>query len=122
MLVIAQDQGPGIADIALAMRDGYSTAHTLGAGLPGVHRLMDDFAITSELGAGTTVRSVNCGAARSSPSSARSLPTTLARPSPRSTFLTPASSGVSAGFTALLPNAWTFSTALMRRTYQRGRT
>jgi serine/threonine-protein kinase RsbT len=58
ILVMVQDRGPGIADIALAMRDGYSTAHTLGAGLPGVHRLMDDFTITSEVGAGTTVRSV----------------------------------------------------------------
>jgi len=58
MLVMTQDHGPGIADIALAMRDGYSTAHTLGAGLPGVRRLMDDFAITSEVGIGTTVRSV----------------------------------------------------------------
>ncbi len=58
MLVMVQDHGPGIADTALAMRDGYSTAHTLGAGLPGVRRLMDDFTITSEVGAGTTVRSV----------------------------------------------------------------
>ena len=58
MIVMAQDHGPGIADIALAMCDGYSTAQTLGAGLPGVRRLMDDFAIESELGAGTTVRAV----------------------------------------------------------------
>jgi len=58
MMVQAQDNGPGIADIALAMRDGYSTAQTLGAGLPGVQRLMDDFAIESEVGVGTTVRSV----------------------------------------------------------------
>src|SRR3954453_15383094 len=58
MIVMTQDHGPGIADIALAMRDGYSTAHTLGAGLPGVRRLMDDFAITSEVGIGTTVRAV----------------------------------------------------------------
>lgn len=58
MLVMTQDRGPGIADIALAMRDGYSTAHTLGAGLPGVQRLMDDFAIESHVGVGTTVRSV----------------------------------------------------------------
>ena len=58
MIVMAQDRGPGIADIALAMCDGYSTSQTLGAGLPGVRRLMDDFAITSEVGAGTTVRSV----------------------------------------------------------------
>src|SRR5215212_1674293 len=56
--VMAQDRGPGIADIALALRDGYSTAHTLGAGLPGVRRLMDDFTITSEVGVGTMVRSV----------------------------------------------------------------
>jgi serine/threonine-protein kinase RsbT len=58
MVVVAQDRGPGIADIALAMRDGYSTAHTLGAGLPGVRRLMDDFTIESEVGAGTMVRAV----------------------------------------------------------------
>ena len=58
MIVMAQDRGPGIADIALAMCDGYSTAQTLGAGLPGVRRLMDDFTIASEVGAGTTVRAV----------------------------------------------------------------
>jgi serine/threonine-protein kinase RsbT len=58
MIVMTQDQGPGIADIALAMRDGYSTAQTLGAGLPGVRRLMDEFAIESEVGIGTTVRAV----------------------------------------------------------------
>jgi serine/threonine-protein kinase RsbT len=58
MLVMTQDRGPGIADIALAMRDGYSTAQTLGAGLPGVRRLMDDFVIESEVGTGTTVRAV----------------------------------------------------------------
>jgi anti-sigma regulatory factor (Ser/Thr protein kinase) len=58
MLVMTQDRGPGIADIPLAMRDGYSTAQTLGAGLPGVRRLMDDFTIESELGVGTTVRAV----------------------------------------------------------------
>jgi serine/threonine-protein kinase RsbT len=58
MAVIAQDSGPGIADIELAMRDGYSTAQTLGAGLPGVRRLMDDFEIESSLGHGTRVRAV----------------------------------------------------------------
>src|SRR3954471_10198130 len=58
MVVMTLDHGPGIADIALAMRDGYSTAHTLGAGLPGVRRLMDDFTIESQVGAGTMVRSV----------------------------------------------------------------
>ncbi len=54
----ARDQGPGIADIALALRDGYSTAQTLGAGLPGVRRLMDEFHIESTVGVGTRVRAV----------------------------------------------------------------
>lgn len=58
MVVAAQDGGPGIADIELAMRDGYSTAKTLGAGLPGVRRLMDDFMIDSTVGVGTRVRAV----------------------------------------------------------------
>ena len=56
--VQARDSGPGIADIALALRDGYSTAHTLGAGLPGVQRLMDDFSIESVLDKGTEVRAI----------------------------------------------------------------
>ena len=54
----AIDEGPGIPDIALAMQDGYSTAHTLGAGLPGVQRLMDEFSIESTVGVGTRVRAV----------------------------------------------------------------
>jgi anti-sigma regulatory factor (Ser/Thr protein kinase) len=58
MAVEARDSGPGIADIALAMRDGYSTTQTLGAGLPGVQRLMDDFTIDSAVGAGTRVRAI----------------------------------------------------------------
>lgn len=52
------DTGPGIADIALALRDGYSTAHTLGAGLPGVKRLMDEFSIESTVNVGTRVRAI----------------------------------------------------------------
>ncbi len=52
------DTGPGIADIALALSDGYSTAHTLGAGLPGVKRLMDEFSIESTVGVGTFVRAI----------------------------------------------------------------
>jgi serine/threonine-protein kinase RsbT len=55
LLVIASDAGPGIADTTLAMRDGYSTANSLGLGLPGAKRLMDEFELTSRLGAGTTV-------------------------------------------------------------------
>jgi len=53
--VIAQDQGPGIADIPRAIEDGYSTSSSLGLGLPGSKRLMDDFDIVSALGKGTTV-------------------------------------------------------------------
>lgn len=55
ILVIAQDEGPGIADIERAMSDGYSTGNSLGLGLPGARRLMDDFQISSTVGRGTTV-------------------------------------------------------------------
>lgn len=55
LTVHARDRGPGIADLGLAMQDGYSTGRSLGLGLPGAKRLMDDFDIESELGAGTTV-------------------------------------------------------------------
>jgi serine/threonine-protein kinase RsbT len=53
--VVARDRGRGIPDISLAMQDGYSTANSLGLGLPGTKRLMDTFEIVSELGKGTTV-------------------------------------------------------------------
>ena len=53
--VVARDEGPGIADFEKAMRDGFSTGGSLGLGLPGARRLMDDFEIESRLGAGTTV-------------------------------------------------------------------
>jgi serine/threonine-protein kinase RsbT len=53
--VVAEDEGPGIPDIGLAMRDGYSTAKSLGVGLPGAKRVMDDFELTSEVGKGTTI-------------------------------------------------------------------
>lgn len=49
------DNGPGIADISLAMKDGYSTGRSLGLGLPGTRRLVSEFNISSELGKGTTV-------------------------------------------------------------------
>lgn len=55
IVVVARDAGPGIADVAKAMRDGYSTNRTLGLGLPGARRLMDDFEIQSEVGVGTVV-------------------------------------------------------------------
>lgn len=49
------DQGPGIPDIELAMRDGYSTAGGLGLGLSGARRLSSDFSIESQPGLGTRV-------------------------------------------------------------------
>jgi serine/threonine-protein kinase RsbT len=55
IVVIATDDGPGIPDIELAMRDGYSTGRSLGLGLPGARRLMDEFEIVSKVGEGTTV-------------------------------------------------------------------
>jgi len=53
--VQAIDAGPGIDNKELAMRDGYSTKNSLGLGLPGARRLMDDFELQSEVGRGTTV-------------------------------------------------------------------
>jgi serine/threonine-protein kinase RsbT len=53
--IIASDSGPGILDVRQAMRDGFSTSGSLGLGLPGVRRLMDEFEIASEPGRGTTV-------------------------------------------------------------------
>ena len=53
--VIGMDAGPGIADVELALQDGFSTSGGLGLGLPGARRLMDDFDVRSSVGAGTTV-------------------------------------------------------------------
>ena len=55
IVVIAADEGPGIADLSLALQDGYSTGRGLGLGLPGTRRLMDEFEIESPPGRGTTV-------------------------------------------------------------------
>jgi serine/threonine-protein kinase RsbT len=55
ILIIASDRGPGIPDLPLALRDGFSTSGSLGIGLPGARRLMDEFAIDSEPGRGTIV-------------------------------------------------------------------
>ena len=55
VLIIASDSGPGIQDIPQALRDGFSTSGSLGLGLPGVRRLMDEFEITSKPGRGTIV-------------------------------------------------------------------
>jgi len=53
--VVARDDGPGIADIAKAMQDGYSTSGGLGLGLPGCRRLMDEFDVDTSVGKGTVV-------------------------------------------------------------------
>jgi RNA polymerase sigma factor (sigma-70 family) len=53
--ITARDSGPGIEDVAQALSDGYSTYQGLGLGLPGARRLMDEFAVVSERGRGTTV-------------------------------------------------------------------
>ena len=53
--VVARDKGPGIANISLAMQDGFSTSGGLGLGLPGVKRLMDEFHLVSNANTGTTV-------------------------------------------------------------------
>jgi serine/threonine-protein kinase RsbT len=55
IVVMACDNGPGIPDIKLAMQDGYSTGKSLGLGLPGAKRLMDEFEIVSEVGKGTKI-------------------------------------------------------------------
>jgi serine/threonine-protein kinase RsbT len=49
------DKGPGIVNIELAMKDGYTTGKSLGLGLPGAKRLVNEFNIQSEAGKGTTV-------------------------------------------------------------------
>lgn len=55
IVIVARDEGPGIADIALAMQEGYSTSGGPGLGLSGAKRLMDEFELVSSLGKGTTV-------------------------------------------------------------------
>lgn len=49
------DKGPGIEDIPQAMQDGFSTGKSLGLGLPGTKRLVNEFDIKSEPGVGTTI-------------------------------------------------------------------
>src|ERR1700760_3243051 len=50
-----KDEGPGIPDIAMALKDGFSTGKSLGLGLPGTKRLVNEFNIKSEVGKGTEV-------------------------------------------------------------------
>jgi serine/threonine-protein kinase RsbT len=56
--IISVDQGCGIPDIEKAMQKGYSTSGSLGAGLPGVKTIMDEFELTSAPGSGTRVETV----------------------------------------------------------------
>jgi serine/threonine-protein kinase RsbT len=53
--LVFEDQGPGIADLTLAMKDGYSTGGGLGLGLSGAKRLSNEFSVTSTPGQGTRV-------------------------------------------------------------------
>ena len=53
--LVFSDQGPGIADIALAMKDGYTTGGGLGLGLGGAKRLSNEFVIDSKPGEGTRI-------------------------------------------------------------------
>jgi serine/threonine-protein kinase RsbT len=53
--IVVADEGPGIPDISQAMRDGFTTGRGMGMGLPGAKRLMDEMAIDSAAGRGTTV-------------------------------------------------------------------
>ncbi|BAQ08941.1 serine/threonine-protein kinase [Bacillus sp. OxB-1] len=55
MLIIASDEGPGIPDVRKVMEDGFSTSGGLGAGMPGVKRLMDEFKVETEPGVGTVI-------------------------------------------------------------------
>ncbi|WP_436524826.1 anti-sigma regulatory factor [Actinoplanes sp. HUAS TT8] len=53
--IVFADQGPGIADLDLALTDGYTTGGGLGLGLSGARRLVDEFAIDTAPGEGTTI-------------------------------------------------------------------
>lgn len=53
--IVSLDEGPGIEDINLALKDGYSTNGGLGGGLGGVRRMMDEFEIESTPGKGTRI-------------------------------------------------------------------
>lgn len=53
--LVFEDKGPGIPDIQLALRDGYTTGNGMGLGLSGSKRLVNEFEIESETGRGTTV-------------------------------------------------------------------
>ena len=50
-----EDEGPGIADLALAMTDGFTTKRGMGLGLGGAKRLVNEFEVVSRVGEGTRV-------------------------------------------------------------------
>jgi len=56
LIVTCIDEGPGIEDLELAMKDGYTSGMGMGYGLPGTKRLVDRFQIQTQVGKGTTVR------------------------------------------------------------------
>jgi serine/threonine-protein kinase RsbT len=56
--VVARDEGPGIRDVEGAVKQGYADRSSLGLGLPGARRLMDEFQLASSPGTGTTVTMV----------------------------------------------------------------
>ncbi|MDQ3149387.1 MAG: anti-sigma regulatory factor [Chloroflexota bacterium] len=53
--LVFEDQGPGIANLELAMKDGYTTGNGLGLGLSGARRLSNEFAVDSRVGEGTRI-------------------------------------------------------------------
>jgi serine/threonine-protein kinase RsbT len=56
--LVFEDNGPGIADIARALQDGYTTGNGMGLGLPGSRRLVSEFEVVSQPGIGTRVTAV----------------------------------------------------------------
>jgi len=56
--IMAADQGPGIDDLSLAMQESFSSGGSLGQGLPGAKRLMDEFSLASTVGEGTKVKAI----------------------------------------------------------------
>lgn len=58
IVIQAEDEGPGIPDVNAVLKDGFSSSGGLGLGLPGVRRMMDEFAIVSRKGHGTTVTAI----------------------------------------------------------------
>ena len=56
MEIVVTDRGPGIPDVEAALRDHFSSGGTLGLGLPGVRRIVDEFELSSDPGKGTRVK------------------------------------------------------------------